>query len=65
MADQAKSSFYLSVHKAGLEGVDKDKVHDIISNASKGSKYYNQEEQKLKEVKEKVDAYMLKVERMR
>lgn len=53
------------MHKAGLEGVDKDKVHDIISNASKGSKYYNQEEQKLKEVKEKVDAYMLKVERMR
>lgn len=39
-----KSSFYLSVHKAGLEGVDKEKVHQVITGASKGSKYYDQEE---------------------
>ena len=61
--DMNKNNFYLSVHKAGLEGVDKDKVHEVITNASKGSNYYNQEEEKLNDVKKKVEMYMAKVER--
>ena len=55
--DKTKNSFYLSVHKAGLEGVDKDKVHQVISKASKGSSYYNSEELRLKDVKIKVAMY--------
>jgi hypothetical protein len=34
-AKTAESTYYLSVHKAGLEKVDKDKIHAIITEASK------------------------------
>ena len=30
-----ESMYYLSIHKAGLELVDKDKIHKIIQEASK------------------------------
>lgn len=53
------------MHKAGLEGVDKDKVHQVISNASKGSSYYNSEELRLKDVKIKVAMYQKKIEEVK
>ena len=59
--NKSKSSFYLSVHKAGLEGVDKEKLHQVITNACKGSSYYNSEEVKLNEVKKKVEMYLSKI----
>lgn len=52
----------MSIHKAGLEDVDKDKVHRIIKDISKHSEYYKQEEEKLNAVKEKVQRYMEKAE---
>ena len=46
------------MHKAGLESVDKEKVHKVITEASKGSKFYNQEEERLTAVREKVEKYL-------
>ena len=36
----------LNVHKAGMEGLDKERINEIILNASKGSKYYENEVKK-------------------
>jgi hypothetical protein len=33
----------------------------VITEASKGSKFYHQEEERLSAVREKVDKYMLKI----
>lgn len=52
-AARPESHYYLSIHKAGLESVDKERVHAIIQEASKSSEFYKNEEKKLNEVKEK------------
>ena len=57
--------YYLSIHKAGLETVDKDKIHNIIKEASKSSEFYKSEEKKLSEVKEKCKRYKETVETIR
>ena len=64
-ASNAESTFYLSVHKAGLETVDKDKIHAIIQEASKSSEFYKSEEKKLNEVKEKCKRYQERVEHVK
>lgn len=62
---KSESLYYLSVHKAGLESVDKDKVHAIIQEASRSSEFYKSEEKKLNEVKEKCRRYQERVEHVR
>ena len=37
----------------------------MITGASKGSKYYNQEEEKLNEVQQKVQCYQQKIEQVK
>ena len=49
-AAKAESLYYLSIHKAGLESVDKDKVHAIIQEASKSSEFYKSAEGTRKEL---------------
>ena len=44
----------LNDHKAGMQGLDKEKINQIIFEASKGSKYYENEKKKEKRVKEKI-----------
>ena len=46
----------LNDHKAGMEGLDKEKINKIIFDASKGSKYYENEKKKEKRVKEKIQS---------
>ncbi|CDW79370.1 dna polymerase iv kappa [Stylonychia lemnae] len=57
-----ESMYYLSIHKAGLEEVDKDMIHKVIQEASKTSEFYKQEEKKLNEVKERCKRYQEKVD---
>ncbi len=64
-AKTAESTYYLSVHKAGLEKVDKDKIHAIITEASKQSEFYKSEEKKLNEVKEKCKRYQERVDHVK
>ena len=44
----------LNSHKAGMEGLDSDKINQIILEASKGSKYYQNEVLKDQEISRKV-----------
>ncbi|MCJ1285980.1 hypothetical protein MMC26_005322 [Xylographa opegraphella] len=44
-----------SLTKAGQDSVDQQKVSDIIYNASKGSKYFNNEEHKDKNLTQKIE----------
>lgn len=64
---QAKpeSMYYLSIHKAGLESVDKEKLHQVITEASKNSDFFKSEEKKLGEVKEKCKRYQDRVEHVK
>lgn len=45
----------LNDHKAGMQGLDKEKINKIIHQASKGSKYYENERRKESKTKERID----------
>ncbi|USW48466.1 Putative UmuC domain, DNA polymerase, Y-family, little finger domain, DNA polymerase IV [Septoria linicola] len=49
-----------SLTKSGQDGVDQSKVSDIIYNASKGSKYFNNEENKDKTLTVKINSILAK-----
>lgn len=46
----------LNVNKAGMEGLDKEKINKIIHDASKGSKFYENEKKKEKKMLENIEA---------
>lgn len=48
------SRMSLNDHKAGMEGLDKEKINKIIFEASKGSKFYENELLKEQQVKERI-----------
>ena len=45
----------LNSHKAGMEGLDKDKINKVIIEASRGSKYYQNELRKDQDINKKVN----------
>ncbi|XP_072038734.1 DNA polymerase kappa-like [Amphiura filiformis] len=45
----------LNTNKAGMEGLDKDKINKIIMEASKGSRFYENEKKKEAQVNTRVD----------
>ena len=45
-------------HKAGMEGLDKARINEIILEASKGSKFYNNEVKKEKQVSLRIKQMM-------
>ena len=47
-------SLELNDHKAGMEGLDKAKINKIIHDASKGSKFYENELRKERKVNERI-----------
>ena len=49
-----------SLTKSGQDGVDQSKVSEIIYNASKGSKYFNNEESRDKNLTVKIDRILAK-----
>ena len=54
----------LNTNKAGMEGLDKTKIDQIIIQASKGSKYYENELQKERKVKEKIDTMLKELKQL-
>ena len=48
----------LNAHKAGMEGLDKNKINQIILEASRGSKFYENEVRKERQVTEKINRMM-------
>ncbi|KAI1328918.1 hypothetical protein F5Y16DRAFT_137963 [Xylariaceae sp. FL0255] len=53
-----------SLTKAGQDKVDQSKVSEIIYNASKGSKFFNREEEKDKVLTQKIDEIIAKKRRL-
>lgn len=48
------SNMRLNDHKAGMQGLDVDKINDIIEKASKGSKFYEHKKKSQERVDKKV-----------
>eukprot|EP00347_Sterkiella_histriomuscorum_P000041 403377409 len=63
--EDPEAQYYLSVHKAGMGKVDKERVHKIIQESSKSSEFYRSEEKKLVEVKERCRRYQEKVDQIK
>ncbi len=51
----------LNTAKAGMEGLDKEKINQIIHEASKGSRYYENEKKKEKQVQKRIEELQRKM----
>jgi DNA polymerase kappa len=60
----ALSRIEVNTNKAGMEGLDKTKINQIILEASKGSKYYENELQKDKKVSERIQSMLLELKKV-
>lgn len=49
----------LNDNKAGMEGLDRDKINKIIMEASKGSRFYENEAKKEQQVNQRIEKMML------
>lgn len=54
----------LNDHKAGMEGLDRDRINQIILDASKGSKFYKNEVQKEKQVSARIEQMLAKMKHL-
>lgn len=52
------SSIALNDNKAGMEGLDRDKINKIIMEASKGSRFYENELKKDRQVNQRIEKMM-------
>ncbi|XP_075585317.1 uncharacterized protein LOC124498371 [Dermatophagoides farinae] len=54
--DSAKPEFInLNVHKAGLDGLDQQRINQIIQEASKGSNFYTFQQRRQKRINEQIE----------
>ena len=58
---QKISRMDLNTAKAGMEGLDKDKINQIIHEASKGSRFYENEKKKEKQVRKRIEELQRKM----
>uniref|UniRef100_A0A674NSH3 DNA polymerase kappa n=1 Tax=Takifugu rubripes TaxID=31033 RepID=A0A674NSH3_TAKRU len=54
----------LNDNKAGMEGLDRDKINKIIMESSKGSKFYENEVKREQQVNQRIDKMMLQKEQI-
>ena len=54
----------LNIHKAGMEGLDKERINEIILNASKGSKYYENEVKKEAQVTNRITQLLSRLKQL-
>lgn len=54
----------LNIHKAGMEGLDRERINEIILNASKGSKYYENEVKKEAQVTNRITHLLSKLKQL-
>ena len=54
----------LNAHKAGMEGLDKNKINQIILEASKGSKFYENEVKKEQQVTARINHLLEELEKI-
>ncbi|XP_060082744.1 DNA polymerase kappa-like [Ylistrum balloti] len=58
------SRMLLNDNKAGMEGLDKEKINQVILEASKGSKYFENEKKKEEQVNKKIEEQMVKLRKI-
>uniref|UniRef100_A0A674PB39 DNA polymerase kappa n=1 Tax=Takifugu rubripes TaxID=31033 RepID=A0A674PB39_TAKRU len=58
------SRMALNDNKAGMEGLDRDKINKIIMESSKGSKFYENEVKREQQVNQRIDKMMLQKEQI-
>lgn len=58
---QKISRMDLNTAKAGMEGLDKDKINQVIHEASKGSRFYENEKKKEKQVRKRIEELQRKM----
>ncbi|XP_033730234.1 DNA polymerase kappa-like, partial [Pecten maximus] len=58
------SRMLLNDNKAGMEGLDKDRINQVILEASKGSKYFENEKKKEEQVNKKIEEQMAKLKKI-
>ncbi|XP_022095439.1 DNA polymerase kappa-like [Acanthaster planci] len=56
--DSIMSRMALNDNKAGMDGLDKEKINKIIMEASKGSRFYENERKKEAQVNQRIDRMM-------
>ena len=54
----------LNVHKAGMEGLDRERINEIILSASKGSKYYENEVKKESQLTSRINQLLAKMKQL-
>ncbi|XP_060582117.1 DNA polymerase kappa-like, partial [Ruditapes philippinarum] len=54
----------LNDNKAGMEGLDKERINQIIHEASKGSKFYENERQKEEQMKRRIEEQRQKIKQI-
>ena len=60
-AEPPMSRIGLDDHKAGMEGLDKNRINKVILEATKGSKFYQNELRKDREIKKRIDQMVHKL----
>ena len=63
-SSSAPSRMELNDQKAGMEGLDKEKINQIIVEASRGSKFYENEMRKEKETKARIEKLKERLDRL-
>ncbi|XP_046546456.1 DNA polymerase kappa-like [Haliotis rubra] len=58
--DQMLTRMQLNDNKAGMDGLDKEKINQIVYEASKGSKYFENEKKKEEQVQQRIEELRLK-----
>nr|XP_054756288.1 DNA polymerase kappa-like [Lytechinus pictus] len=58
------SSMELNTNKAGMEGLDKERINKIIMEASKGSRYYENQKKREQQTTERINKMMEKLSRL-
>ncbi|KAK6179118.1 hypothetical protein SNE40_011548 [Patella caerulea] len=60
--DSLMTRMELNDHKAGMEGLDKAKINKIIYEASKGSRFYENEKKKEEQMKQRIEEQRKRLE---
>ncbi|XP_041464447.1 DNA polymerase kappa-like [Lytechinus variegatus] len=58
------SSMELNTNKAGMEGLDKERINKIIMEASKGSRYYENQKKREQQTTERINKMMEKLSQL-
>lgn len=63
--DNKLNSEFFNSHKAGLDGLDKEKINKIIQEASKGSNFYSFQQKRQRRIEQQIDVFKEKLKSLK